>query len=356
MVKIKDVARAAGVSVATVSRTLSGSPRVRAATRQRVLAAVSQLNYRPDEVARSLRRRRTNLIGLIVSTVENRFFTEVAHAAEQAAHERGYQLIVCNTDEDPAQEQTYLQLLDRQMAAGVILAPAPGEGAHLAEYIAADLPMVLINRRLDHLPLPSITSDDEQAARECVTVLIQGGKRRVAAIKGLPNITTTQDRLAGYRQALAAAGLAVEPGDEAEGCATLEGGYRAARRLLTRPDPPDALFAFNNLMVQGAVIALHDLGLRWPDDVDVAGFGAFGCPLGAARLYRPPLTLIRQPTHQMGRVAVAILADRLEGKTIAPREFPPLGAAQQVVLKNRVIRRQEWLSLPWDERPLTVGC
>jgi DNA-binding LacI/PurR family transcriptional regulator len=332
MTKIKDVARQAGVSVATVSRTLSGHPYVSAGTRERVLQAIKHLDYRPDQVARSLRRRRTNLIGLVVSTIENSFFTEVAHAAEQAAHERDYNLIVCNTDENPEQEKVYLQVLDQQLVTGIILAPAPGVEPHLISFVAKELPIVLINRRLHHLPFSSITSDDREAAFQCVNYLIEQGRQRIAAIIGLPATFTTQERLAGYRRALASAGLPQEPLYVVEGKANLHGGYAAARHLMQQEKPPDALFAFNNLMVQGAVMALQDLGLTWPDVVDVAGFGAFT----TAHLYRPPLTLIEQPTHAMGRRAVNMLLDQLEEQGH--------NSPEHVVLQNRLIAREEWAS------------
>ncbi len=330
MSTIKEVAELAGVSVATASRVLSGYPYISAATRQRVLDAVKQLDYQPDQVARSLRRRRANLIGLVVSTIENVFFTEVAHAVEQAARPLGYNLIVCNTDEDPQNEAAYLSILDRQLVAGVILAPAPGDARHLERFIGEKLPIVLINRRLNHLPFPSITCDDETAAFACVSYLAAEGKQRIAAIKGLPGVSTTEERLAGYRRALQAAGLPCQADLEVEGRANLEGGYRAAYALMQRQDRPDALFVFNNVMMQGVVIALQDLGISWPESVDVAGFGAFA----AARLYRPPLTVVAQPAHEMGRRALAMLLSCVEGKTA--------GDAEAVVLPNRIITREEW--------------
>ncbi|MCX7669996.1 MAG: LacI family transcriptional regulator [Anaerolineae bacterium] len=330
MSTIKEVAELAGVSVATASRALSGYPHISAVTRQRVLDAVKQLDYQPDQVARSLRRRRTNLIGLVVSTIENVFFTEVAHAAEQAARPLGYNLIVCNTDEDPQNEAAYLTILNRQLVAGVILAPAPGEARHLERFVGEKLPIVLVNRRLAHLPFPSITCDDEAAAFECVNYLIHEGKRRIAAIMGLPGVSTTGERLAGYRRALRAAGLSWSAELEAQGGANLEGGYRAAYELMQRAERPDALFVFNNVMTQGAVMALQDLGITWPEPVDVAGFGAFA----AARLYRPPLTVIAQPAHEIGRRAVTMLLERVEGKVADDGET--------VVLPNRVITREEW--------------
>jgi LacI family transcriptional regulator len=326
---IKDVAERAGVSVATASRALTGHPNVSARARERVRAAAADLGYQPDPIARSLRRRRTDLIGLVVSTIENVFFTEVARAAEQTAHRHGYNLIVCNTEENPHQEETYLSLLDRQLIAGIILAPAPGHGQHLRPFIESHLPIVLINRRFEHLALPSITCDDDEASRQCVSRLIAEGNRRIAAITGLKGITTTQERLEGYQRALHDAGLPVDPALELPGGATLEGGYRAMNELLRRDDRPDAVFVFNNVMTQGAVMAAQDLGLRWPDDIDIAGFGAFQ----AARLYRPPLTLIAQPTHAMGEQAVLKLIAQIAGHD---------GAQANLVLPNRLVPRGAW--------------
>jgi LacI family transcriptional regulator len=326
---IKDVALRAGVSIATASRALTGHPSVSSQAREAVLAAAAALEYSPDQVARSMRRRRTNLIGLIVSTIENVFFTEVARAAEQTAHRRGYNLIVCNTDESPAQEEIYLSLLDRQLVAGIILAPAPGAALHLQPFIERRMPIVLINRHFTDLPLPSITCNDAESSSACIRQLIGEGRRRIGAIMGLPDISTTQERLDGYHHALREAGIAPDRSLEIAGGATLDGGYRAMHALLQRADRPDAVFVFNNVMTQGAVMAVQDLGLRWPDDIDIAGFGAFQ----VARLYRPPLTLIEQPTHAMGEQAIEMLIDQLEGREITQ---------PAVVLSNRLISRAAW--------------
>ncbi len=329
MASMQDVARAAGVSVATVSRTLSGSDSVTPRTQDRVWDAVRRLDYRPDEVARSMRRRQSTLVGLMVSTIENRFFTEVAHAAEQSAHAHGLNLVVCNTNEDPEQERNYLRVLDQQLVAGVILAPAPGTEAHLAEYVHRNLPMVLVNRRLDNVPMQSITSNDEEAAQECVEFLIGEGKQSIAAIMGLPTTFTTQQRLSGYRRALQTAGFPHSHDNEIDGLATLEGGYIAAKRLLSRSSPPDGLFVFNNLMVQGAIIAVQELGLRWPEQIDIAGFGA----TAVGRLCYPRLTLVKQPTREMGHKAIELLIAQMRGEPQPP---------QHHVLKNRLVHRDDW--------------
>jgi LacI family transcriptional regulator len=277
-----------------------------------------------------MRRRRTNLLGLIVSTIENTFFTEAAHAAEQAARRHGYNLIVCNTDENPEQEKAYLEVLDQQLIAGIILAPAPGDAPYLQAYVQSRQPIVLINRRLEHLPFSSIVSNDEEVSRACVQFLIGQGKRRIAAITGLPEVFTTEARLAGYWQALADASLPREQTLVVCGWANLDGGYAAAHQLLTQPNPPDALFVFNNVMVQGAVMALQDLGISWPEPVDIAGFGAFKM----TRLYRPPLTLIEQPAREMGRRAADLLIAQVEGEI---NRTP-----QHLVLRNRLIARNAW--------------
>lgn len=333
MPTLKDVAFTARVSAATASRVLTGSPHVSDSARERVHQAIRQLNYRPDQVARSLRRRRTNVIALVVSTIENVFFTKVARAAEKAADERAYNLIVCNTDENPERELSYLTILNEQLIAGVILAPAPGNAPHLESLLGGKLPMVLINRRLEHVHCTSIVSDDEDAAFRCVSQLISEGRRRIGAITGLAGISTTQERLNGYRRALATAGLPLDPTLEVAGHAHTEGGYHAAYELMRRPDPADALFAFNNPMTQGAVLALQDMGLRWPDQVDVSGFGAFE----TARLYRPPLLLVAQPTYEMGRRAVELLLDQVEGRST--------GGPRSITLQNQLRPRDSWLQL-----------
>ena len=329
--KLKDVASAAGVSSATASRVLTGQSNVSPATRERVLRAIEQLNYRPDQIARSLRRRQTNLIGLVVSTIENAFFTEVARAAERAANSHGYHLIVCNTDENEEREKAYLTVLNNQLVAGVIVAPAPGPGTHLSRLIDRKLPLVLINRHPEEVACSTVTCDDEAAAYACVGRLVREGRRRIAAVSGLSGISTTSERLRGYRRACVDGGLTVDPSLEVTGHAQLAGAYHATFELMQRSDRPDALFVFNNVMIVGVVTALLDLGLRWPDTVDVAGFGAFD----SARLYRPPLTLIAQPTHEMGERAVQLLLDQIEGGTRPEREL--------VVLHNRVIPREEWI-------------
>lgn len=327
---IKDVANRAGVSVASVSRALSGRQGVSEATRRRVLLAARELDYHPDQVARSMRRRTSNLIGLVVSTIENVFFTEVARAAEQQALRHGFSLLIINTDEHITREASSFAVLRQQLIAGIILAPAPGDISSRSYLRDFQSPIVLINRDPGDSPYSSIIADDEEAAFQCTRWLIRQGRRRIGVISGIKNISTTQRRLDGYYRALEAEGIFPDEELLLSGDATFDGGYHATRDLMIRRAPPDALFVHNNVMLMGTMLALQDLRIYWPKQVDIAGFGAF-C---ATQLYRPPLTLISQPTHEMGARAVDLLIDQIEGRM----EYQ----TQHVVLKNRVVTRDEW--------------
>lgn len=330
--KVKDVAVHAGVSVASVSRALSGLPGVSDEVRRRVLVAARELNYQPDQVARSLRRRRTNLIGLVISTIENEFFTQIAHAAEQAAIRQGYSLLIVSTDEQIDREESSIVLLRQQLVAGIILAPAPGDVTVRSYLSATQLPIVLINRDLGDPTFSTVLADDENAVYQCVSWLIQQGRSRIGVIKGLGAITTTRERITGYKRALIDGHVTRFPDLELPGEATVEGGYRAADELMRRVDPPDAIFVHNNVMLAGAIMALQDLNIAWPDDVDVAGFGGFQ----RARLFRPPLTLIAQPTYMMAERAVNLLINQIDGND---GQQP-----QHIVLSNQLITREDWLN------------
>lgn len=335
---IKDVAARSGLSVASVSRALAGRPGVSEATRRRVLVAARELDYRPDQVARSLRRRQTNLIGLIVSTVENEFFTQIAQATEQAALRHGYNLLISSTDERIEREESSIAILRQQLAAGIVLAPAPGDASHRAYLSTLRAPIVLINRDLGDPAIPSVLAHDEESAYQCITWLLNEGRRRIGVVRGLDNISTTRERLKGYACALEDAGVQRHPELEIPGLATLEGGYRAAYDLMIRANPPDAIFVHNNVMLTGVVLALQDLGISWPDQVDVAGFGA----VKTARLFQPPLTLIQQPTYEMAERAVDMLLGLIDG-TGPPSE-------PHVLLPNRLVTREDWLAQRKERR------
>lgn len=309
MTTIYDVATRAGVSAATVSRVLNGSGTVAPELVRRVRDAVKDLDYRPNGVARNLRRRATRVWGLIISDIGNPFFTALVRGVEDAAHEAGYSLVLCNSDEILAKERSYIQVAVDEQMAGVILTPSSEADSDLTPLLERNIPVVAVDRRLHRHDVDTVVGDNVRGARLATEHLLDSGCRRIACITGPTKTTTAQERLAGYRQALAAAGIPQE--DE---LVTVEnfkedGGYAGATRLLDLKNPPDGLFVANNLMTVGALGALVDRGVEVPRDLLIVGFD----DIPWAKLTRPRLTTVDQPTYQMGMDAGRLLADRLRG-------------------------------------------
>lgn len=306
--KIEDVARQAGVSTATVSRVLSGKPYVSDDLRERVMDAVNNLNYRPSRVARSLRVQRSSIIGLIVSDIQNPFFTAVVRAVEDTAYQQKYSVFLCNSDEDTEKETMYLELMVAEHVAGVILSPTLGQNdiyRHLAE---AGVPAVAIDRRVTNVEIDSVLVDNLGGALAVVRHLLEMGHRRIGAVIGTPASSTGEERLRGYAQALQSYGIAVEPELIRTGMPRIAGGHEFTNELLSLPNPPTALFTGNNLLTIGALSAIHQRGLRIPEDIALAAFDE----MEWTAFVRPALTVVAQPTYDLGRIAVELLLQRME--------------------------------------------
>jgi DNA-binding LacI/PurR family transcriptional regulator len=207
--KIEDVARQAGVSTATVSRVLSGKPYVSDALRRRVLETIDLLDYRPSRVARSLRVQRSSIIGLIISDIQNPFFTSVVRAVEDVAQQRGYSVILCNSDEDVGKELTYIELMLAEQVSGMIVSPTASSNAVYRRLIEQRIPVVAIDRRVDDVPMDMVVADNAGAACAVVSHLIESGCRRIGAVLGNPDASTGAERYQGYVAALVAHGLPV---------------------------------------------------------------------------------------------------------------------------------------------------
>jgi LacI family transcriptional regulator len=307
-VTIRDVAAVAGVSPATVSRVLNGDSRVAAALADQVRAAASRLDYRPNHQARSLRTQATTVLGLIISDIQNPFFTSLARGVEDAASARGFSVILANTDEDLDKEQRYLQIAAAERMAGVVLSPATATRTRIDALDNQHIPLVTIDRRIRTAAVDSVTVNNREAAETAVTHLIEQGCRRIGIVAGREDVSSAQDRLAGYQDALRAAGLETDPELCQRGEFRVEGGRDATLRLMSRTSRPDGLFVANNLMTVGALAALTELGLYCPDDVALAGFDDISW-LGLA----PPLTLVEQPAYEIGRTATELLLRRIAG-------------------------------------------
>jgi len=333
---IRDVAATAGVSPATVSRVLNGKQDVAAELRHRVLAAVAELGYRPNGPARSLRTRAAMVLALIISDITNPFFTALVRGVEDRAQQAGYSVVLANADEDLVKESRYLEVAAAEQMAGVLLSPASPRHTRIAALLERGIPVVTIDRRLAAAPVDSVTVNNRHAALVAAGHLISQGCRRVGIVAGPLETTTGASRLAGFRAAVRAAGLAPDPALIAAANFRTDGGYEATRRLLRLPQPPDGLLVSNNLMTIGALQAIAEADLTIPGDIAVVGFD----DAGWATAVRPPLTVVAQPTYEIGRKGAELLLSRIAGQTFPPRH---------VVLKAELVERAS------SQRALSAG-
>jgi LacI family transcriptional regulator len=317
----------------TSARILNGKRDVGDELRHRVLTAVAELGYRPNGAARSLRTRAAMVLGVIISDVTNSFFTAVVRGAEDKAQQAGYSVVLANADEDLRKEARYLEVAAAEQMAGVLLSPASSRQNSIEVLLERGIPVVTIDRRLATAAVDSVTVNNHQAAREATQHLIGQGCRRVGIIAGPAQITTGATRLAGYRAALRAADRDNDQTLTAYGNFRTDGGYAAARKLLQLPQPPDGLLISNDLMTIGALQAIAEAGLSIPDDIAVVGFDNASW----ATAFRPPLTVVTQPTYEIGEVATDLLLRRVSGE-----QFPP----RHVVLRAKLVERESSRRLP----------
>ena len=312
MPSVRDVAKRAGVSISTVSVTLNNSSRVSAETRQRVMEAVEAIGYSPNSIARSLRLGRTNLIGLIVSEITNPFFAALAKVIQSQALEAGYNLIVCNSDENPTRELELLDILRAQRVAGIIVSPCGFDDDYRRALAGiVDVPMLTIDRYVEGLDRGFVGLDGHLAGRMLTEYLLRLGHRRIAFVGGPEGISSAELRLTGFRDAMREAGVDTSPDLCRHTDFRAETAYSIARELLLRPIRPSAFIAVNNFAMIGTLQAIEDLGFQCPFDVSLAGMDEI--PLNS--VIRPKLTVAAQPIEEIGRQAVAsLLADIAQPK------------------------------------------
>lgn len=312
---ILDVASQAGVHPSTVSRVLSGNSvsSIRPETRQRVLEAADRLGYRPSALARSLRLQKTLTLGMLVPDITNPFFSSIIKGAEDAARARGYNLILCNSEDEPEREAICLNALREHEVDGFLIASSQMADDTIAGLRAEGYPFVLLNRATRNTDDLAVVVDNHAAARNAVRHLAELGHRRVGHIAGPQDTTTGVDRYQGYRAAVVAYGLADDPGLAVEAQAfTVEAGHQALGIMLDGPARPTAVFAANDLIAIGMLHRLREAGARVPRDLSIVGFNDI--PL--AGLLEPALTTVRVPQLDMGAVGARLLIDRLEGRPI----------------------------------------
>ena len=315
MPRMRDVAALAGVSAATVSRALNDIPTVDPLLVERVRAAAAELGYRTNGVARSLRRQRADVWVLIVSDIGNAFFTSIARGVEDVAQQAGYSVVLCNSDEDPTKEARYLEVAERERVSGVIISPNIF-GSDVSRLIAANTPVVAIDRPLRE-PVDSVLVRLREGARAATLHLLDEGWTMPACVTGPPRVDTAQRRLEGYRDALRERGRRLPAAFGAHADFHAQSARAAVASLLDRPDPPDAFVIATSAMTLGTLEALEERGLLAGRDVGVVAFDSGPW----ARFLHPPMSVVVQPTYEIGRRAAELLLRRMSFHPTAGRRI-----------------------------------
>ena len=330
---IKDVARLARVSTATVSYVINGKSFVSPTLKARVLEAVAQLGFAPSRVARGLRTQSTRLVGVVVADITNPFFAELVRRVGSAAQESGYSVLLCEADHDPAKEAAALQLLAAHRVEGVVIAPTGPADVYFKPPISLfPKPIVMVDRVVLDAPFDTVSINNRLAAFEVTQHILSLGHTNIAAIAGWQHLTNTWDRVAGFHDALKQFGLPPEAAQVVYADFRRDRARELCRRLLTQPRRPTALFVSNNEMVIGAMQAITDLGLCCPNDVSLAGIDDFPW----AETFAPRLTTSRQPIEALAEEAVRVLHARIRGET---------GPPEHVVLTSQLIVRNSCISI-----------
>lgn len=336
MVTIREVARHAKVSVGTVSNVLAGLATVRPEMRRRVEQAMRELDYHPNQIARSLKTRSTKTLGTIISDITNPFYPQLVRGAEDAALEHGYLLISLNTDDSAERERQAMSVLRARKVDGVLITVAPDtDTAHLRATIEAGVPMVALDRVPEGLAIDSVSSDSVRGARMCMHHLLARGYRRIGLVTANIRIPTARARLEAYRAALAEAGIEVDEALIKCGDNRIDSGYRLSKELLLESKPPTAVFAANAMMGFGVLKALRELGLRCPADVALAVYD--DVPFGD--ILQPRLTVVAQPAYEMGRLGADLLIRRIEGKETAAHPVT-LQLAPELIVRESTTPRE----------------
>jgi len=323
---IQDVARVAGVSVATVSRVINKSGTVTQKTRDVVLEAIKQLEYRPNLLGRNLRRTETKLILALLPTIANPFYSRIVKGMEDIAHKNGFNVLLCNTDSNADRERVYLELLKNRRADGVIFM-APEISCEELSEIGRSFPVVQCCEYKENTHVPRVTIDNFVAAKKAVKHLILLGNRRIGMISCRNSFLSTIRREQGYKAAIEEAGIEYDERLIVYGDYSFKSGYRAASNILMQNERAEAIFSISDIMAIGALRAARDKGLRVPEDLAVVGFDN----ISFASMCDPMLTTISQPKYDLGCTAMELLIKKVKGEMEVPAE---------VVLENELVIRE----------------
>jgi DNA-binding LacI/PurR family transcriptional regulator len=313
-VTMYQIAHEAGVSLGTVSHVINGTATVREPLRQRVLKAVKNLGYEPNELSRGLRLNRTSIIGMIIPDITNPFFPGVVRGVEDVAYKNQFRLVLCNTDNDPQKEATYLSQLKSFLPAGILMIPSLDSTVTAT---GGGPPIVCVDRRPEDWSGDIVTVANREGAYKATHHLIDMGHRQIGVITGPAHLTNAMERIRGFRQALLDAKITIAPEYIQEARFDRVSGYTAALRLLQLLPRPTAIFAMNDLMAMGALLAIRESRLSCPDDVSLLSFDG----LEQTELTDPALTAVYQPGYQIGYTAAGLLVERIGGLKAPAKEI-----------------------------------
>lgn len=340
VVTIKDIARAVGVAHSTVSRALNGDPRISKATREKVLQAARELNYRPNLPARALARGRVLSIGLVVPDVSEPFYGRIVAGVDRVTFDAGFNLVLYITHADRQRELAALEQIRHGRVDGMILMIRKARAQAVVELKEQGVPLVLLLQKIRGSGIDSVRIDNVGGAAEAVRHLIDGGHRRIALISGPSHAPDARERIKGYRAALDQAGIPYREELVVRGDFSFASGFRAVDALLRGPASqwPTAIFAANDHMAMGAIKRLAERGIAVPRDIAVVGFD----DIAPAAYFQPSLTTVRQPIDESGRKAAELLIARIQGAVQEPRE---------IVLKTELVVRESCGAGQARERP-----
>ena len=326
---LKDVAKHANVSVATVSRVLNHPETVSLEKRMRVERAIKELKFQPSRVARRLRvgAGQSKLIGFVIPDIQNPFYVDVVRGVEDTASAAGYAFIMSSFSQNEAKERVYLDIMRSESVDGLIVAPAHEHDRAVLDLVQSGLPVVCIDRVLADVEVDAVVVDNYRGARDAIEHLIELGHRRIAYISGPQQIPTYRERQRGYEDALTSHGIEVDQDLVRVGDSTHRSGRLLTEELLNIARPPTAIFAGNNLITLGTLEYLHLHGIRVPDDVSVIGFDDMYWAISL----NPPLTAVNQPGYEIGRRAADMLFQRIAD--------PGRSHAKVVLNANLVVRK-----------------
>lgn len=306
---MKDIAKRTGLGLATISSYFNGG-NVREKNRVKIQEAIEELHYEVNEVARGLKTNATKTIGVVIPELNSIFCSEIITGMEDILRSHGYATIICDCRTDRVLEKDAVEFLTRKRVDGIINMPVDITGSHLADFQKTGKPMVLIDRQILGVECDSVLVDNEKAARDAVDLLLENGHRNIGIIGGPREVSTAKERLEGYCKAHRNAGIPVRESLIYHGDYTIQGGVQALETLVSRNQDMTAVFVTNYEMTLGAVIGMNELGIRIPEELSVIGFDN----LEFARACSPKLTIVSQPTEEIGREVARIILARLEGK------------------------------------------